>query len=88
MRPDLEELEESVAAIEEAGVSRRLGIDASEVKSRRHFVDRVTEEIKVISSRFTSREASRGLKDCFDCTENPTAAAICQSLSLSGEIRR
>ena len=47
LRPDLDELEESVAAIEEPGVSRRLGIDASEVKSRRQFVDRVTSEVKV-----------------------------------------
>ncbi|GAA5849411.1 hypothetical protein JCM5353_001079 [Sporobolomyces roseus] len=64
LRPDLEELEESVAAIEEAGVSRRLGIDASEVKSRRHFVDRVTEEIKeAYRSSLRKEQGSHPLDD-------------------------
>ncbi|GJN89314.1 hypothetical protein Rhopal_002294-T1 [Rhodotorula paludigena] len=43
--PDLEELEESVAALEEVGVARRLGIADKEVRARRDFVERARGEI-------------------------------------------
>lgn len=45
--PDLEELEESVAALEEVGVARRLGIADKEVRARRDFVERARGEIAV-----------------------------------------
>lgn len=48
---DLEELEESVQAVEERGVARRLGVTESEVKERRAFVERVRGEIKVSRER-------------------------------------
>lgn len=51
---DLEELEESVRAVEEPGVARRLGIRDLEVKGRREFVQRVKSEIDVSSCLATS----------------------------------
>jgi syntaxin 6 len=47
INPDVQELEESVQAVEEPGVARRLGIESSEVKRRREFVNRVKQEIAV-----------------------------------------
>lgn len=43
---DLEELEESVAAVEEPGVARRLGVGGAEVRERRGFVKRVRGELE------------------------------------------
>ncbi|GAA5881430.1 hypothetical protein JCM16303_005646 [Sporobolomyces ruberrimus] len=51
IHPDIQELDESVQAIEEPGVARRLGIDAGEVRRRRDFVSRVREEIAGIRGR-------------------------------------
>ncbi|BGP16100.1 hypothetical protein JCM10213v2_004094 [Rhodosporidiobolus nylandii] len=45
IEPDIEELQDSVAAIEEVGVARRLGISDKEVRSRREFVERAKGEI-------------------------------------------
>lgn len=47
INPDVQELEESVQAVEEPGVGRRLGIERAEVKKRREFVTRVKQEINV-----------------------------------------
>lgn len=44
---EVEELEESVRAIEVGGVSERLGLSKGLVKERRAFVDRVKKEIGV-----------------------------------------
>ncbi|GAA5999016.1 uncharacterized protein JCM10292_003259 [Rhodotorula paludigena] len=62
--PDLEELEESVAALEEVGVARRLGIADKEVRARRDFVERARGEIAAIrrqlpESRADSPDAKR-----------------------------
>ncbi|GAA6013042.1 hypothetical protein JCM11491_000950 [Sporobolomyces phaffii] len=51
INPDVQELEESVQAVEEPGVARRLGIDANEVRRRREFVNRVKDEIAKIRRR-------------------------------------
>ncbi|GAA5940392.1 hypothetical protein JCM10213_007521 [Rhodosporidiobolus nylandii] len=48
IEPDIEELQDSVAAIEEVGVARRLGISDKEVRSRREFVERAKGEIAAI----------------------------------------
>lgn len=47
IEPDLEELEESVAAVAEPGVAARLGISDREVQARRDFVERVKGEVAV-----------------------------------------
>lgn len=44
---DVEELDESVQAVEERGVAARLGIAEGQVKERRAFVERVKREIQV-----------------------------------------
>ncbi|GAA5913931.1 uncharacterized protein JCM6883_000123 [Sporobolomyces salmoneus] len=66
IKPDIEELEESVQAIEEPGVARRLGIEMSEVRERKEFLRRVKQEISdirrklpVTPSRSPSPEAYR-----------------------------
>ncbi|GAA5824177.1 hypothetical protein JCM11251_001553 [Rhodosporidiobolus azoricus] len=46
--PDIEELDESVQAVEEPGVARRLGIADKEVRGRRDFVERAKGEIAAI----------------------------------------
>ncbi|GAA5829494.1 hypothetical protein JCM3766R1_001124 [Sporobolomyces carnicolor] len=58
--PDMQELEESVQAVEEPGVARRLGIEQAEVKRRREFVSRVKQELRNIRRRLpaTSRSPS------------------------------
>ncbi|GAA5978720.1 hypothetical protein JCM11641_006154 [Rhodosporidiobolus odoratus] len=48
IEPDIDELEDSVAAVEEPGVSRRLGISDKEVKARRDFVQRAKGEVAAI----------------------------------------
>lgn len=47
IEPDVEELEDAIAAIEEPGVARRLGISDSEVRSRRSVVQRIQGELEV-----------------------------------------
>lgn len=47
IEPDVEELEDAIAAIEEPGVARRLGISDSEVKSRRSVVQRIKGDLEV-----------------------------------------
>lgn len=47
LEADLEELEESVHAVEEDGVARRLGIAKEEVARRRAFVERVRGVVRV-----------------------------------------
>ncbi|GAA5825429.1 hypothetical protein JCM10212_001608 [Sporobolomyces blumeae] len=66
IHPDLVELEESVQAVEERGIARRLGIDSQEVKRRRDFVERIKREVSSIrrqlpisSSRSPSPELYR-----------------------------
>ncbi|POY75567.1 hypothetical protein BMF94_1189 [Rhodotorula taiwanensis] len=51
IEPDVEELEDAIAAIEEVGVARRLGISDSEVKSRRGVVNRIKGELEVSHRR-------------------------------------
>ncbi|GAA5961838.1 hypothetical protein JCM3765_004091 [Sporobolomyces pararoseus] len=61
INPDVQELEESVQAVEEPGVARRLGIERAEVKKRREFVTRVKQEINQIRRKLpltTSRSPS------------------------------
>ncbi|GAA5964128.1 hypothetical protein JCM8115_005355 [Rhodotorula mucilaginosa] len=48
IEPDVEELEDAIAAIEEPGVARRLGISDSEVRSRRSVVQRIQGELEAI----------------------------------------
>jgi hypothetical protein len=47
IEPDLEELEESVSAVEEQGVRTRLGLSEKEVRGRRDFVERAKGEVQV-----------------------------------------
>lgn len=47
IEPDVEELEDAIAAIEEPGVARRLGISDSEVRSRRSVVQRIKGDLEV-----------------------------------------
>lgn len=47
IEPDLEELDESVAAVAEPGVAARLGISDREVRARHDFVERVKGEVAV-----------------------------------------
>ncbi|BGP56050.1 hypothetical protein JCM8202v2_003659 [Rhodotorula sphaerocarpa] len=46
IEPDVEELEDAIAAIEEPGVARRLGISDSEVRSRRSVVQRIKGDLE------------------------------------------
>lgn len=46
---DVEELDESVQAVEERGVASRLGVAEGQVQERRAFVERVKKEIGVRS---------------------------------------
>ncbi|GAA6014225.1 hypothetical protein JCM8202_005195 [Rhodotorula sphaerocarpa] len=48
IEPDVEELEDAIAAIEEPGVARRLGISDSEVRSRRSVVQRIKGDLETI----------------------------------------
>ncbi|GAA6027213.1 hypothetical protein JCM8097_002490 [Rhodosporidiobolus ruineniae] len=48
IQPDLEEVEESVATVEDPGVARRLGISDAEVRSRRDFVESAKGQIAAI----------------------------------------
>ncbi|GEM07301.1 syntaxin 6 [Rhodotorula toruloides] len=58
IEPDLEEVEESVAAVAEPGVAARLGISDKEVQARRDFVDRVKGEVAAIRRQIPSQAAS------------------------------
>ncbi|GAA5968326.1 hypothetical protein JCM11641_003811 [Rhodosporidiobolus odoratus] len=51
IEPDIDELEDSVAAVEEPGVLRRLGITDKEVKARTDFVQRAKGEVAAIRRR-------------------------------------
>ena len=55
VEPDVEELEDAIAAIEEPGVARRLGISDSEVRSRRSVVQRIQGELEVCSRPHADR---------------------------------
>ncbi|KAK4047980.1 hypothetical protein OIV83_005014 [Microbotryomycetes sp. JL201] len=52
---DLEELDESVAAVEEPGVAHRLGITNQQVKQRRQFVDRVKQQVASVRQALPSQ---------------------------------
>lgn len=54
---DVEDLDESVQAVEERGVASRLGIAEGQVRERRAFVERVKKEIGV---RFRFYEEEEG----------------------------
>ncbi|KAK4053209.1 hypothetical protein OIO90_003983 [Microbotryomycetes sp. JL221] len=54
---DVEELDESVLAIEEFGVAKRLGITEPQVKQRRMFVDRVKQRVQTIRQSLPNAEA-------------------------------
>ncbi|GAA5929667.1 3',5'-cyclic-nucleotide phosphodiesterase PDE1 [Sporobolomyces koalae] len=58
INPDVQELEETVQAVEETGVARRLSIETSEVRRRREFVNRVRDEITVRFSKSFSHGAT------------------------------
>ncbi|GAA5897603.1 hypothetical protein JCM6882_003530 [Rhodosporidiobolus microsporus] len=61
--PDIDELEESVQAVEEPGVARRLGIADKEVRGRRDFVERAKGEIAAIRRQLpTSSSPDRSRK--------------------------
>ncbi|KAM0751800.1 hypothetical protein T439DRAFT_379888 [Meredithblackwellia eburnea MCA 4105] len=57
LEADLEELEESVLAVEEEGVARRLGIPRDEVQRRRAFVERVRQVVKDARKQTGSAES-------------------------------
>ncbi|GAA5886207.1 hypothetical protein JCM3774_005715, partial [Rhodotorula dairenensis] len=46
IEPDVEELEDAIAAIEEPGVARRLGLSDAEVRSRRSVVQRIKGDLE------------------------------------------
>ncbi|KAM0787899.1 hypothetical protein ACM66B_003948 [Microbotryomycetes sp. NB124-2] len=87
---DLEELEESVAAVEEPGIAHRLGIMDAQVRQRRTFVDRVKQQVASVraalpSSRQTTLSGNRGygdLPDDLDDLEDPEAAYEMQHQTL------
>ncbi|GAA5987969.1 hypothetical protein JCM10908_007293 [Rhodotorula pacifica] len=58
IEPDVEELEDAIAAIEEPGVARRLGIADSEVKLRRSVVQRIKGELYDPTRRRPSTSSS------------------------------
>lgn len=52
---DVDELEDSVLAVEEPGVATRLGISDQQVRERRTFVERVKRELAVSVKRLLIR---------------------------------
>lgn len=62
--PDMQELEESVQAVEEPGVARRLGIEQAEVKRRREFVSRVKQELRVSVPPLPQSETDSVARPC------------------------
>jgi hypothetical protein len=61
IEPDVEELEDAIAAIEEPGVARRLGISDSEVRSRRSVVQRIQGELEVCNGPHADRSGTVSL---------------------------
>ncbi|KAK4705935.1 hypothetical protein P7C70_g258, partial [Phenoliferia sp. Uapishka_3] len=57
LEADLEELEESVHAVEEEGVARRLGIAREEVARRRSFVERVRGVVRLEARKRLSAQS-------------------------------